>query len=104
MQTRVGSEGGPGYDGGHLLANMFGGGGEYLNTVPMLREINQSGPASFYNLEQQWRSLIGQTPPVDVSVRIEPEYVGASKVPDSFFVEWTENGISNYKEFDNVAD
>ncbi|MGY4644987.1 DNA/RNA non-specific endonuclease [Cellulomonas sp. URHB0016] len=103
MQTRIGGEGGVGYDGGHLFAKMFGGGGEDINIVPMLDEVNRAGTGSFYELEQQWRSLIGQMPPVDVSVRIEPEYVGASRVPDHFVVLWSENGVWKDREFDNVA-
>ncbi|GCD19302.1 hypothetical protein CTKZ_08640 [Cellulomonas algicola] len=104
VQTRVGAEGGPGYDGGHLYANMYGGGGEYVNIVAMLERVNRSGPGSFYELEQQWRSLIDGHPPVHVSVRITPDYVGSSRVPDSILVEWSENGAWKDKVFENVVD
>ncbi len=103
VQARIGGEGGVGYDGGHLLARMFGGGGEDINILPMLEEVNRAGSGTFYELEQQWRSLIGQIPPVDVSVTIEPDYVGPGRVPESFFVEWTENGDLKGRVFRNVS-
>ena len=93
VQSRVGNEGGVDYDGGHLLANQFGGGGESGNLVPMLREVNQSGAGSFYELETRWRNLITGSDPAQVSVRIEPVYDGVSTVPTEIVVDWTLDGV-----------
>lgn len=104
VQSRVGDQGGVGFDGGHLFANDFGGGGEYVNVVAMLERVNRSGAGSFYALENRWRSLLEATPPVDVSVRIRPRYLDDGLVPRSILVEWSENGRWERQVFKNDID
>jgi hypothetical protein len=104
VQSRVGNEAGDGYDGGHALANMFGGGGEYVNLVAMLKEVNRAGGGSFYALETHWRSLLDEIPPVDVAVRITPEYSGPGTVPESISDEWSEKGVWTERVFEYVPE
>jgi hypothetical protein len=103
VQSRVGDEGGDGYDGGHLFGNGFGGGGEYANTVAMLRDINRGAGDSFYNLENQWRSMLKAHPSAKIELDIRPHFEGDGKVPDVFEVEYRVNdGPLVRKEFENV--
>lgn len=91
VQSRVGDLGGIGYDGGHLFGNGYGGGGEYANTIAMLREINRGGGDSFFNLENGWRALLKADPAVRIEVDIRPLYVGDSVVPHKIEVEYSVN-------------
>lgn len=53
------------YDGGHLIANEFGGPDEYRNFVPMKRSINQQG---VYKRMEDWtRNQLRELPPNEVS-------------------------------------
>ncbi|WP_318279218.1 DNA/RNA non-specific endonuclease, partial [Agrococcus baldri] len=104
VQSRVGDEGGTGYDGGHLFGNQFGGGGEYGNLVAMLESVNRGAGDSFFNLENHWASLLDANPPVRVSVDIMPEFVPGSRVPEAIVVRWTENGVPFERIFDNIPD
>ncbi|MGW9630835.1 glycohydrolase toxin TNT-related protein [Agromyces sp. NPDC055520] len=102
VQSRVGDEGGSGYDGGHLFGNDYGGGGEYTNLVAMLAEINRGSGDTFYNLENRWRALLKADPTTKIVVDILPHYPDGSVVPDVVEVRWTENGVPFEKEFLNV--
>ncbi|MFC9559246.1 glycohydrolase toxin TNT-related protein, partial [Agromyces sp. NPDC056965] len=102
VQSRVGNEGGTGYDGGHLFGNDYGGGGEYTNLVAMLAEINRGSGDTFYNLENRWRALLKADPTTRIEVDIRPHYPDGSVVPDVVEVRWTENGVPFEKEFLNV--
>lgn len=104
VQSRVGDEGGPGYDGGHLFGTRFGGGGEYGNLVAMLESVNRGAGDSFFNLESHWASLLDANPPVRVGVDIMPEFVPGSRVPEAIVVRWTENGAVFERIFDNIPD
>ncbi|MGX9347080.1 DNA/RNA non-specific endonuclease [Microbacterium sp. KNMS] len=102
VQSRVGRQGGADYDGGHLFGNQFGGGGESVNLVAMLRDVNQnSGADSFYALEQHWADLRRAHPQTPIEVRISPIYDGNAKTPDVIQVRWTENGQVKMREFFN---
>ncbi|MGY4644699.1 hypothetical protein ACVW07_002532 [Cellulomonas sp. URHB0016] len=81
---------------------MFGG-GEQINLSPMLREVNQAGVGSYWELEKQWRTLIAQVPPVDISVRMEPNTWGPAESPNASLIEWAEDGIPEEQVFENVA-
>ncbi|WP_336857898.1 DNA/RNA non-specific endonuclease, partial [Sinomonas albida] len=103
VQSRVGDEGGTGYDGGHLFGNDYGGGGEYANMTAMLRDLNRGAGDSFYNLENSWRTILRDDPAARIDVDIRPHYVGDSKVPDKFFIDYSVNdGDIVSKEFSNV--
>jgi DNA/RNA non-specific endonuclease len=41
QQLIVGQVGGPGYEGGHLIASLFGGAGEKINLIPQLAGVNR---------------------------------------------------------------
>ncbi|RZU64141.1 DNA/RNA non-specific endonuclease [Microterricola gilva] len=93
VQSRVGHEGGDGYEGGHLFGNGYGGGGEYTNTVAMLRDLNRGAGDSFFNLENQWRALLKADPDVQIEVDIRPHYpADGGRVPSKVEVEFTING------------
>ncbi|MCL2419158.1 MAG: DNA/RNA non-specific endonuclease, partial [Conexibacteraceae bacterium] len=93
VQSRIGDQGGPGYEGGHLVANMFGGGPEDHNLVPMLQSVNRGSGSSFGNLEGHWQSLLNKNPDTKISVDINLHYGGASKVPDRMTVNYSINGV-----------
>lgn len=102
VQSRVGHEGGDGYEGGHLFGNGYGGGGEYANTVAMLRDLNRGAGDSFFNLENHWRGLLKADPTVMIEVDIRPHYSGQSVVPDVFEVEYRiDGGPLVRKEYEN---
>ncbi len=107
IQTRIGKEGGAGYDGGHLIARMFGGGPEDYNLVAMTRELNRaSGGAetNFYSLEMHWKSLLHEDPPPRISVDIDPVYTDGGKVPTSIDVAYSVDDGPIVKEtFSNVS-
>jgi DNA/RNA non-specific endonuclease len=97
VQSRVGHEGGLGYEGGHLFGNATGGGGEYVNMASMLRELNRGAGESFGNMERGWRKILGETPlgetPPTIEVNIRPRYEGASTVPSKVQVSFrVDNG------------
>ncbi len=103
VQTRVGREGGPGYDGGHLFGRYFGGGGEYSNLVAMLRDVNRGSGDSFFNLENQWRELLSKNPNAKIEVDIKPIYTGSSTVPSSVQVSFRiDGGRIETRSFGNV--
>ncbi len=67
------------YDGGHLIANEFGGPDDYRNFVPMKRSINQHGV--FKKMEEWARAQITDLPssvvgtlPVDLTMVVQPIY------------------------------
>ena len=102
IQRRIGDLGGTGYDGGHLLANMFGGGPEDVNLVPMLKDVNRGAGDSFGQLEGKWRQLIDQNPGTKIEVRVEPHYSGDVPTPDRIDVTWTVDGVPKRARFFNV--
>ncbi|MBS3178915.1 MULTISPECIES: DNA/RNA non-specific endonuclease [unclassified Pseudoclavibacter] len=103
VQSRIGDEGGDGYDGGHLFGNGFGGGPEDANLIAMLKEINRGGGDSYFNLENSWRELLQRDPSTMIEVSIKPHYPDGSTVPDRVQVTYSVNGeMPINKEFSNV--
>ncbi|MBB2959176.1 DNA/RNA non-specific endonuclease [Pseudoclavibacter helvolus] len=103
VQSRIGDEGGDGYDGGHLFGNGFGGGPEDANLIAMLKEINRGGGDSYFNLENSWRELLQKDPSTTIEVSIKPHYPDGSTVPDRVQVTYSVNGeMPVNKEFSNV--
>lgn len=101
IQQRIGDEGGDGYDGGHLIANQFGGGPEDINLVPMLEEVNRGSGDTFYATEMRLREALEGDPPADVEFHVYPEYTGESTVPSTITVDYAIDGEAERKEFDN---
>lgn len=102
VQSRVGHMGGEGYEGGHLNANSTGGGGEIVNTVPMLEGLNRGSGNSYFNLENRLRGLISEVPPAQVDLHVYSIFGDNSRVPTKFEVEYSINGQTFTEEFRNV--
>ncbi len=77
QQLMAGKVGGEGYEGGHLIATLFGGAGEKINLIPQLTSVNRG---DFRMLEKEWADAIRAGK--EVKVEVSPIYVGSSKVPD----------------------
>ncbi|GAA1863351.1 hypothetical protein GCM10009751_21500 [Myceligenerans crystallogenes] len=101
IQQRIGDQGGDGYDGGHLIGNQFGGGPEDINLVPMLEEINRGSGDTFYATEMRLREALEGDPPSDVELHVYPGYGDDGPVPSTIAVEYSIDGESERKEFDN---
>ncbi|WP_156761681.1 DNA/RNA non-specific endonuclease [Microbacterium karelineae] len=105
VQSSIGGEGGSFFDGGHLFGNQYGGGGERVNVVPMLRDVNQAlNPGSFYALESHWADLKRANPDTPLEVLVEPIYGDDSTTPMLIHVSWVENGIVHTDTFENFDD
>ncbi|MFD2794573.1 DNA/RNA non-specific endonuclease [Promicromonospora vindobonensis] len=110
IQGRIGNIGGEEYDGGHLLANMFAGGPEDINLVPMLSDLNQGNSPgdTFYAVEQELRAKLRPPPdagpdwePPSIKFKVLPEYEGESRVPIAITVEYTVDGDTERRRFLN---
>lgn len=84
-------------DRGHLIADEFNGSNGKENLVPMDSELNRHG--DYRKLEREWEQALYDKR--SVHVKIEPEYSGDSKRPDSFHVGYTIDGIYYEKNFLN---
>ena len=102
IQSRIGDLDGPGYDGGHLRANVFGGGTDNISMVAMLKGINRGSGNSYFNLENSWRTLLKTDPPPVIRADIYPAYIGGSKLPHEITVEYAIDGLELREVFDNV--
>jgi hypothetical protein len=103
VQKRIGKEGGVGYEGGHLLANMFGGGGEKINIVPMLQEVNRGSGNSFGNLESRLRAHLEGEPSAQIDFKVQADYGAVDRVPSVITASRRSNGGAwEIEEFDNV--
>jgi filamentous hemagglutinin len=78
--------------GGHLVATRFGGPGEGINLVPMSRELNGAGQNNWYAMESDWAKTLDTDPPPEIKVKIDLDYPGGSKRPESFTVGYTVDG------------
>lgn len=78
-------------DGGHLIGTQFNGSGDLDNLVAMNRDINRSG-GEWFNMEKDWAKALKETPPKNVTVNIEPIYLGKSLRPDRFKVMYEIEG------------
>ena len=75
-------------DGGHLIATIFKGSGNYDNLVPMNGNLNKG---EWKKLENAWSAALNAKPPKDVKVKITPVYEGSTQRPVSFKIEQTIN-------------
>jgi hypothetical protein len=89
------------WDGGHLIANEFGGGGERINMIPMLRTLNRGNGAegawegSWREMEKYWERLLSDDPSTSIQVSIEIEYPdnsSISNIPERIGVNYSVNG------------
>ncbi|WP_237249207.1 DNA/RNA non-specific endonuclease, partial [Spelaeicoccus albus] len=100
QQGIVGHRGGEGYEGGHLLASIFGGPGEKVNLVPQHMFQNRgAGPSNvpdvpredlevWHKVETDVRSeLNAQGSDVKVDWEARPVYEGSNQVPSSIQLE-----------------
>lgn len=71
-------------DGGHLIASIFKGSGNFDNLVPMNGNLNKG---EWKILENDWAKALKATPPKDVKVKITPIYEGDSQRPTKFRIE-----------------
>ena len=97
QQLVAGKVGGEGYEGGHLIATLFGGAGEKINLIPQLAAVNRR---EFRVLEREWADAIRAGK--DVKVEVSPVYTGAGKVPEAIVTKWTVDGRTFTKTFPNL--
>lgn len=100
-QRRVGgNDRKPDDEGGHLIASIFKGSGNYDNLVPMNGNLNKG---KWKRLENDWAEALNMKPPKDVKVKITPIYQGDSQRPVSFKVKY-KIGDDDWKikDFENV--
>ena len=97
QQAAAGHVGGEGYDGGHLIASLFGGAGERINLVPQLSSVNRG---DFREMERQWAQAVldGKT----VRVEVSPVYAAGSNVPTEIVAQWWIDGVPTYRQFPNT--
>lgn len=90
--------GGEGYDGGHLIATLFGGAGERINLVPQLASVNRG---EFREMEKIRAEALraGKS----VKVEVSPVYAGASKVPSEIDVVFSIDGVAHVRSFANAS-
>ncbi len=102
IQSRVGDYGGDGYDGGHIFANGFGGGGEDGNIVAMIKRLNRGAGESYFNLENGWRSTLRAEPAAKIAVDFRSHFLNSDKLAQVFEVQYQVNdGPKNKREFQN---
>lgn len=83
-------------DGGHLIANRFGGSGGLDNLVPMNSNINRG---AYKRLENRWANALELGK--NVRVKVNPIYKGDSSRPSSFEItEWID-GVKAVYNFSN---
>jgi hypothetical protein len=103
IQQRIGDIGGPGFDGGHLMANSVGGGMEDVNVVPMSAKANRAG-GEYYQWEQEMRGILENNPDAQIQVKIESHFSNNSLVPDSFTVSYrVDSGEVIMRKISNAA-
>ncbi len=95
----------PDYDGGHLIARLFDGIGERINTVGMLRELNRSSVnrKNFYNIEMQLRDKLLEVPPPKIDLEIDIIRTPGLKTPALFRVKaWEDGELFERRHFRNI--
>lgn len=70
-------------DGGHLIASIFKGSGDFDNLVPMNGNLNKG---KWKTLENSWSKALKAKPPKEVKVKVTPIYEGNSQRPARFVV------------------
>jgi hypothetical protein len=99
QQLLAGREGGQGYDGGHLIATLFGGAGEKINLVPQLSTVNRG---EFREMERQWALALDAKQVVRVEVR--PVYSDHSRLPSLIDVQYSIDGKPYRQTFGNITE
>lgn len=86
-------------DGGHLIASIFKGSGDFDNLVAMNGNLNKG---EWKKLENDWSEALKAKPPKEVKVNISPIYEGNSQRPVKFEIEY-QIGKSRpeFREFKN---
>lgn len=97
QQAAAGHVGGEGYDGGHLIATLFGGAGERINLVPQLSAVNRG---EFRTMEQELAKAVLDGKPVRLEVT--PSYASGGAVPDTIRVRYWIDGELNVHTFNNT--
>ena len=97
QQIMAGKIGGEGYDGGHLLATLFGGAGEKVNLIPQLSAVNRG---EFREMERTWADAIREGK--SVKVEVSPIYADGGKVPNEVVARWWIDGKPHEKTFPNI--
>ena len=89
QKTVGGKDRKPEDEGGHLIATIFKGSGNIDNLVPMNSNLNKG---EWEKLERTWAKALNAEPPKEVKVKITPVYVGNSKRPESFKINYKIGG------------
>lgn len=78
-------------DGGHLVADEFGGSSEETNLVPMDSEVNRHG--EWRKMERDIEKGLNKVPPSEIrDFEVELEYEDDSSRPSGFTVSYTVDG------------
>ena len=85
-------------EGGHILANMFGGGSEMYNYLPMSKKLNRQG-GKWAQMEKKWEKALRQGKKVEYKVK--PIYEGSTNRPDKISVTYVIDGKRVTELFDN---
>lgn len=86
----------PGDEGGHLIANIFGGSGELDNLVAMEKIVNRS---DYRIIENQWKNALQEGK--EVKVTIDIVYDGENKRPKEFNINYSIDGEKGRKKIPN---
>jgi|JI8StandDraft_2_1071088.scaffolds.fasta_scaffold08250_4 hypothetical protein len=97
QQAAAGHVGGDGYDGGHLIATLFGGAGERINLVPQLSTVNRG---EFREMERQLAQAVLDRK--TVRVEVSPVYANGGDVPSRIDVKYWIDGVPDRREFRNT--
>ena len=62
------------------------------NLVAMLRDVNRGSGDSFFNLENQWRTLLRDNPGTRLETTIRPFYMPGASAPHKIEVDFRING------------
>jgi DNA/RNA non-specific endonuclease len=98
QQAAAGHAGGEGYDGGHLIATLFGGAGEKINLVPQLSTVNRG---EFRVMEGEWAKAVLEGK--KVTVEVTPIYSGSAKTPTEIVARWWIDGVPSQKRYPNTT-
>lgn len=83
QQSKAGKSGNAGDDGGHLIATIFNGPGEKINTVPMDANLNRG---AWKKMENKWADALKNGH--QVQVKIDVSYKDNGARPDHFSVTY----------------
>ena len=82
-------------NGGHVIANQFGGPGELINLVAQLEIQNKAvkgNPENWNAMERGFQKLLKKKPPDKISLTVEIYYPLESKRPEKLIVYPEING------------